>query len=306
METKVSYTMVGLFVVIMIGIIIFFAFWLSVGIGKQDYKAYLVYMNESVTGLEKDAPVKYNGVDVGTVENIKLNLENPEQVILLLKIKPDTPITQNTEAVLMEQGITGIAYIGLRGGNHAKPLEAEPGQEYPVIKSAPSFFVRLDTTLQDLTTNITSLTLNFKKLMSDENLQSINHTLKNIDTMTTTLADNNKELDESIKSMQVFLKNSAKASDQLPEAIQSIKDSAKALKTMSKNVSQVSTEINGAIKSGTIAIQSFSNQLMPEAYGTLKNMKAITGNIKSLSTELKQNPSIVVRGKKPSKRGPGE
>ncbi len=76
---------VGLFVVILTIAIVSIALWLTQNLQEKPYISYLVYMNESVAGLSIQAPVKYNGVDVGYVGNMKINLKNPQQVILQLK-----------------------------------------------------------------------------------------------------------------------------------------------------------------------------------------------------------------------------
>src|SRR6056297_868388 len=102
METKVNYTIVGIFVTVLLAVIILIGLWLSSGLKTKAYKIYQTYMNESVSGLSENAPVKYNGVNVGMVESIELNLQNPSQVILTLEIKPNVPITQTTTAHLME------------------------------------------------------------------------------------------------------------------------------------------------------------------------------------------------------------
>src|SRR3989338_5372216 len=106
MEPKINYTIVGLFVIILLSVLIFGIIWLSSGVSTKKYTIYQVNMNESVDGLTPEAPVEYNGVVVGDVENITLNKRNPQQVILLLHIEENTPVTENTVATLMVQGLT--------------------------------------------------------------------------------------------------------------------------------------------------------------------------------------------------------
>src|SRR5262245_10762276 len=134
METRVNYTIIGAFVIGLVVALIIIVLWLSTGITKKYYKTYIVYVTESVSGLNKQAAVKFNGVDVGYVDDIQLDLKDPNQVILFLKVDPVVPITTNTTAVITEQGITGIAFVGLQGGIGGSALELRPGEKYPVIK----------------------------------------------------------------------------------------------------------------------------------------------------------------------------
>lgn len=286
METRVNYTIVGLFVVLLTLAIAIIALWLTQSLQEKPYKTYLVYMNESVAGLSKQAPVKYNGVDVGYVQNLKINLDNPQQVILNLQIEPYVPITEDTKAVLTVQGLTGIAYIGLQGGRPgSKKLLAEGDQDYPIIKSAPSFMMRLDQSLDNLTHNINQLTNNVRLLLNQSNLNAVAHTLKNIDEVTTTIAQDHQEIDSGIKSLQVALK-------QLPNLTQH-------LDKMADNMNQTSRGLNEAL-------QMLNIQLFPEAFLALQSFRKLSQDISHFSQALNQNPNMLIQGHSYKKLGPGE
>ena len=72
-ETNIRYTAVGAFVIIFVLAIVFSVIWLSSGFSFNHYKIYKVYMQESVSGLNVQSPVEYNGVDVGSVRSIELD-----------------------------------------------------------------------------------------------------------------------------------------------------------------------------------------------------------------------------------------
>jgi len=108
----VNHAVVGLFVLVLGAALIAVVLWLaSGGAFKQKYDLYLAIEDESVAGLSMNAPVKYNGVDVGKVRDIRLEPGNPERVNLLFAIERGTPIKEDTVAVLKTQGLTGIAYV---------------------------------------------------------------------------------------------------------------------------------------------------------------------------------------------------
>src|SRR6185369_14184257 len=138
-ETKVHYPLVGLFVLVHSTVLIGIVLWLaSGGAFRQKYDTYLAIEDESVAGLSLNAPVKYNGVDVGKVREIRLDTDNPERVRLLFAIERGTPIKEDTVAVLKIQGLTGIAYVELSGGaRESPPLRASAQSPYPVIRTKP-------------------------------------------------------------------------------------------------------------------------------------------------------------------------
>jgi len=181
MEPRANYFIVGLFVIGLAAIAICSVLWLSASRHKISH-TYLTYMDESVSGLSVQAPVKFNGVNVGFVSAIKLNSENPQQVRLLLNIEEGTPINQSTRATLMTQGITGVMFVGLTAGATTAPLlETQPGETHPVIPSEPSVLVELGTTLRKMTDDMRSISEGFNELLNDNNQKSIHNSLKNLD-----------------------------------------------------------------------------------------------------------------------------
>jgi phospholipid/cholesterol/gamma-HCH transport system substrate-binding protein len=152
MEEKVNFAVVGVFVLVLSAALIGSVLWLSSGktFGKS-YDLYLTYMDESVAGLNLNAPVRYRGVEVGRVRKISLAPGNVEQVQLILAIESGTPVKVDTVATLSTQGLTGIAFVDLTGGSRDAPdLKNETEEGYPVIRSGPSLMVRLDASLIDI------------------------------------------------------------------------------------------------------------------------------------------------------------
>ncbi len=258
MEPNVNYTIIGAFVISLVAVIVLTVIWLSSGFSFNQYSTYEVLMEEAVTGLAVDSSVEYNGVEVGTIKSIQLNHNNPRLVELLLNVKEDTPITQGTVATLNVRGITGITYVQLQDkGANLAPLQTLPGNLYPIIPTAPSLFMRLDTILTQLSTNISEITIAVKTLLNSRNLQAIQQTLRQVNEITATFANHRNNIN-------VILDNTAHASDTL------------------------------------------KMQMLPEAHQVLDNLNDISRDFVGISTQLKQNPSILIRGSVNQHLGPGE
>ncbi len=196
MESKVNYTLVGAFVLILTVTLVIFIVWLSTGISTKHYKQFLVIMHESVSGLAVNSSVKYNGVIVGSVKKIFLTPKNPEQVRLLLQIEKHTPITEGTTATLASQGLTGITYIDLKGSDtNLNPIPQLQGEKYPIIKSTPSLFFRLDRALQDLNVNMNQITDDINGIFGGENPILLKKILNNLSLTSQHLAAQSKCLD---------------------------------------------------------------------------------------------------------------
>lgn len=229
-------------------------------------------MNESVSGLTIDSPVEFNGVSVGTVTKIQLDHTNPQQVELLLQVTSTTPVTQGTVATLTTRGVTGITYVALKDkSTNLRPLVRIGNQPYPVIHTAPSFFLRIDTALNQLSNNLQAVTKTIQSVLDRENQESIKQILNHMDKVTGTLADNSHKMEQ-------ILENTSRASQQLGPFLQS----------------------------GISTMRSLESQTLPEIYRLMANLNTVSLNLTTISAEIKQNPSVLIRGAAPPLLGPGE
>lgn len=164
--------------------------WLaSGGAFQKQYDLYRAVSDESVAGLNLNAPVKYNGVEVGKVKEIRLDPDDPERVNLVFAIERGTPIKQDTLAVLNTQGLTGIAYVELSGGaKDSPPLRVVEGSPYPVIRTQPSLSARLENVLTTALAKLDSTSRSLDALLSEENRAAFGHALADIATVAHTFA----------------------------------------------------------------------------------------------------------------------
>ncbi len=87
---------------------------------------YVAYQNVSVSGLEVGSPVKYMGINVGTISNITIDPDDVNRIIVKLSLSEGTPVKKDATADIVAMGITGLKTIEIRGGtNNADFLEEE-------------------------------------------------------------------------------------------------------------------------------------------------------------------------------------
>lgn len=140
METDKRYFIEGLFVIGLAMAAALFFVWLT-GSGHRDDVLYRIRFAESVSGLSQGDPVKYHGVDVGTVKRMLIDPDDPRLVQVDVLLGKDVPVKTDTKASLKLKGVTGVVFVELEGGAaKAGPLLAAtpPGQvpEIPSEKSA--------------------------------------------------------------------------------------------------------------------------------------------------------------------------
>ncbi|KGP63413.1 ABC transporter substrate-binding protein [Legionella norrlandica] len=307
MESKTNYTIVGLVVLILLAGLISTGLWLSVGFSQKEYILYTVFLKESVSGLSVESPVKYNGVQVGYVKNIKLNKNDPRQVELLLNIEKNTPITTSTFATLITQGITGVTYVGLSAGSSdLTPLRKMPGEPHPVIPAKPSLLNQLDAVLKEVAENVSQVSEKAQLIFNEENANNIKKSLANIERITEVIADNGKAIDSSINNFDVFFANMAKTSKEFPRVVRDLKKGISKFQSLADNMSAAGKNVSKTMIAGKNTIDQISQQAVPPAVLLLRRLNAISANLEKVSNEMRQNPSVIIRGTKAPKPGPGE
>ena len=140
MVRHVSSRALGIFVTV--GVILGVAAIIWVGASKYFEKGdrYVTYFNESVQGLQQDSAVKYRGVDVGRVEEIRVAPDN-RLIEVVMKIRLREEVEKNNVAYLRMTGITGIVFIELDRRDPEEPdrsPKVDFAAEHPIIPSKPS------------------------------------------------------------------------------------------------------------------------------------------------------------------------
>jgi len=308
MEAKVNYAIVGCFVLVLGAALIGGVLWLSSGGAyRKAYDTYQAYMQESVSGLSLDAPVRYRGVEVGRVRRIALAPEDIEQVQLTLAIERGTPVKEDTVAVLRVQGLTGIAYVELSGGHSdSRPLQARPNEAYPVIRTGPSLMVRLDATLTTLVANLTRTSENLNAVMDDANRHALKRTLADLETLARTLAGRSATIDAGIVNASHALESAARIAAELPRLVERVQRSAEAIEKMSNEVAGAGASVTRTVEATRGDVRQFTAATLPEAQQLVVEMRELTSSLRRVAGELEQNPSVLLFGKPAQKRGPGE
>jgi len=318
MESKVNYSLVGIFVILFSIAILAFVFWLGkYNDDEAQYQYFKVYITESVSGLAPEATVKFHGVDVGLVESIQINPNNSEEVELLLKIKKTTPIKNDSTAVLKFFGITGLAFIEISGGAKNAPLLHTSPNNIATIPTTPSLIKRLDETLSLVVTKFSQTLDKTNNILSDKNSENFSQTLANLKTMTQQMNNYQDEIDTLLhnsiqtgQNMDDMMARVGKSSDTVNDSMATFKITMRdgfhptmlAWRETSKNVDILTKTINANLARGdydTSASIVELNTLMIQS-------RTLLGEMEQTLKNLKQSPSDLLFKETKSIPGPGE
>ena len=322
MESKVNYTLVGFFVLVLSGLLIAFVFWLGkYNDDENQYQQFKVYITESISGLAPEAAVKFNGVDVGLVQAIQINPNNSEEVELILKIKKETPIRTDSSATLKFFGITGLAFIEIGGGSKNSPLLVTSDNNIAIIPTAPSLIKRLDETLSSVVTKLSDTLDHTNAIMNEKNTKDFSTTLENLKILTQRINNYQDEIDTLLKNSiqtgknidQAMLKvgNSADSVGSSMDTFKvtmrdSLSPTMKSWEATSKKSNTLIEKIETSMNRGDYDFQSIASNSTVELNTLLVQSQALLIEMELTLKSLRESPSDLLFKESTPKPGPGE
>lgn len=303
-----NYSIVGAFVLVLGALTIALVLWLaSGGSFHKSHDRYRAVVDESVAGLNVNAPVKYNGVDVGKVQEIRLDPGDPGRVNLAFAIEHGTPIKVDTVAVLKTQGLTGIAYVELSGGApDAAALSPTADNPQPLIRTKPSLSARLENVLTNVLSKLDSTSASLNAILSVENRAAFSSALADISAVSRTIASRKVEIDAGITSAARAFENTSRAAAQLGPVIDRIGRSAAAVESMGNAAATASTSAGDTVQSIGVELKRFTAATLPELERLLGELSVLATSLRRFSDQTERNPNGLLFGRHPVPDGPGE
>jgi phospholipid/cholesterol/gamma-HCH transport system substrate-binding protein len=234
METRANYVLIGLFMLAVTAGAFVFVYWFSRAGEGGDRATYRVVFDGAVSGLRTGGTVLFNGIKVGEVSDLKLNPQNPRQVLAAITVDKSVPIRGDAKVGLDFQGLTGIASISIKGvSSDAPPLTVENGQ-LPTLIADAAATQDVTATIREVAVNATALVRRLDENIS-ENRESLRTTLINIESFSNALGRNAERLDRVMAGLEGMT-----ASDVKNELL----DTTRSMRTLSDNLDKRTAEIS--------------------------------------------------------------
>ena len=273
METRANYVAVGAFVLTSILALVVTLLWLAGAQYSHEYNFYRTNFRGAVTGLGKGTTVRYNGVDVGRVEDLQFDPNDPQVVIVSLQVQPGLNIRTDSVSSIEPQGLTGGSYVEISGGTKDAPLLTAPkGEKYAIIKTAPSALQQLTAGAPELLGKLNLVAERLATLLSDENQKHLANTLANLDKTTTALSAHSGEIETT-------LANLAEASKGLPGTVASANESM-------KKIGRLADDADGFVRGDGLA----------QLAGLIADTRRTVSSLNRLTDQLDRQPTKLIFG----------
>lgn len=304
METRANYTAVGAFVLALAAAVFVFVIWLAKVQFDKSIQPYYIMVTGTVTGLVEGGPVRYRGVNVGTVSDIRINPENVEEVRLTIEVPEDTPIKTDAIASLEPVGVTGGVYVEIQGGSKDAPLLREKVSGIPVIPSRPSSIAAVLSKAPEVLENLMTISNRLTLLLNDDNQKSIGTLLANLaqasgnanDTMRNAnllIVDLRRQADTLSKQATVLM---ATANDTVGKVGRDTTVITAELAKTSKEINKLSASLAGMIEENREPIRDFTATGLYDLSQLLIHLQDLTNNLSRVSRRLERDPTDLLFG----------
>lgn len=304
MENRAYALAVGLFTLLLGAGVVFVAMWLSGDTERREI--YLLESRYPVTGLNAQAPVRFRGVEVGHVETISFNRDDPRAIAIAVSVKRDTPITRGTYAQLGSQGVTGLAYVILDDdGSKPGPLTAAESEKAR-IPVRQSFFDDLAGTGKDLVADANQVARRLNALLSEGNQAQLIRTLSGLEGATNRISALALKLDPAIRDVPALTGDArkvlARADEMLVNMSKLTVELAQRVDTLER-VSRSAEQVGGAAQSLSDAAVA---DTLPRINALIEELARNSRKLDQLLGELNEQPASLVFGRPAAAPGPGE
>ncbi len=189
METKANYVMIGAATVIGVILILLFAMWMSTGSLRRGFNEYDVVFDDPVRGLTEGGEVRFNGIKVGEVLDLRIDPDNTNRVIARIRVSSDVPVRENSTGQLEPIGLTGVTLIQLSAGSPDSEILRSGFGRVPQLQGRGSQIDVIVARGEEVAMRASEAMAAVRDLLTDENIERVSAIIENLETVSTQLAD---------------------------------------------------------------------------------------------------------------------
>lgn len=299
MENKSHALVAGIFAILLLAAGLFAIYWLG-GV-KEATDDYIIVTKQNIGGLNPQAQVRYRGIRVGKVSDIRIDHQDPSNILITVSIRHGTPLTHGTVARLNYQGVTGLASILLlengRSTERLVPDKANP----PRIVMTPSLLDELGETGSATLREARQVLASLDAVLNAENRAHLTATLANLESASAGMKPALENLNLTLLQMRKLLdeRNVNNLSAALAEVGPLLADARSAVGKMQRAADKLDVAIGDPAANGAAALMPRLNEMAGDFSTTARQLSRVL-------RILEDSPQGLVFGAPPVPPGPGE
>jgi len=306
MENRAHALVAGLFALVLGAAAVFAVWWFS---GNRDaLTTYHLVSTGSVGGLNPQAGVRFRGIAAGKVNSIRIDPDNPQNIIVSISISSDLPVTHGTRASLGYQGVTGLAFVQLDDrGTDPTPL-VSPDYRPARMDLEPGLIDQLSDTALEALERFRELSNQIGDFFDEDNVARFKSTLGTLESAASGVDRTFQEAPETLAAMRAFfsqdnLANLSSALVNLEQASGEAAPLAGEIRTLLSRFDKVLGTVDGVTQA---AGDSLIDATLPQLNSLLNELTDTSSRLGRLIDEVDASPQMLIRGRGERRPGPGE
>lgn len=276
METKANYILIGAATLIGAALMMLFAMWLANSEFRRGFIEYDIVFADPVRGLAEGGEVRFNGIKVGEVRELRIDLEDTHRVIARVRVDSRVQVRADSEAQLEPIGLTGVTLIQLSAGSpDAELLLPSFGAPAPRIVGRGSQIDIIVAQGEDIVRRAGEALAAVGDLLTDENIAHVSKVLANLETVTNELADRRS-----------VIARSGEAAGAITNAATDVSNLARQAQADLAELDQVVSEVRAA---AAVA----SGETLPELTEAAEQISRASAAIARVANNIEENPSVL-------------
>ncbi len=249
---------VGIFVIIAVAIMIGSWIWSYDGV-REDEESYTITMiADSADGLYEGSQVRIAGVEIGGVEDIRIE---GDRALLTLRVRSQFKLPVDTDGALKASGLLGDYFVRIYPGEE-EALLADGGRIG--TRAAPGDLDTITRNLEEISDDISAITKVLREVVENrDNVDNVESTLANTEALTDELRmiaqNNSADISAIIDSVRRLTESLEGYTDDIATDVD---DELDRLKVLTDNLNDVATDvesITGKIDRGEGTIGALVN-----------------------------------------------
>lgn len=293
METKANYVLIGAFTVAVMAAAFGFILWLAKTGMDQNVAHYDILFEGSVTGLNIAGDVRFQGVRVGQVTDIRIYEKDPKKVRVRIEIDGNTPVNSASLASLEFFGITGVLFVQISSGAaDAAPLKKSSDSRYAIIPSKKSGLEAVFASAPRVLENAALLMERLRELVNDDNRQSIENILNNAEMVSTRIAGKSDEIEELIDNANTATRQVADLTGRLDRLAGQAETTLNTdVRKLLAETTELADGLNSLVSDNREAINRFSERGLGEFASFVVEARALVITLDRVAQRMESDPA---------------
>jgi paraquat-inducible protein B len=327
MSIRANPTVIGLFMIGAVALTVVGVAALASRAWFGDRHTFISYFDESVNGLDRGAPVKFQGVPVGTVSELLIQIDRVDKTfrvpvqyeidIRRLTTEIGAFLHLHEEAVLrqqiadglraqlqMESLVTGQLYVELTYRPEAGPPHLQATTAFPEIPTTPSLLAAFGTEAGSLIADVLQILFRVNEMLEEVDMEEIN-----------TAVVASAQAVERLVGSEELVRAVGTVPEMAAQFARTLGEMERLVERIGGSVDPLQTRMETTLDEAALTLQA-ARQTIEETRGmftadsgigygleqTLASLREAADALRVLAISLERNPDMLIRGRPPPER----